>query len=711
MTGIVTHSQIESLESRIAPAGLITVTFNNGALELTSDNGSHDFSLRMLDATTIQLLGTGGTLFHMDGSMDSDTLLLTAPIKSLAVTLGSDADSFQLSGVNVAGDITIDLGNGLNALTLDTISTKRGLEIKGGNAGDDIEVEGGLTSVKKDLVLDLGDGENGFHPQAALLDVGGMLAYTGGSGTDNISLDGTLKVKGSAEFKLGAGTNGFGSQVVLVSNLSVGKDLVFDSSQSTSAPADATTIQLSGLTLGVKGALRVLDGAGSLDVNPSVGPGLIAKFGSVNVVTGGGMARIGFSNAAITAKSVFVDASESSSSQLLVGGPVGGFSSNLTYIGGAGNDTVSMQLLGGVSVKGLSNLNLDLGNGDNSVQAFSFASFYKNVTVTGGTGTDGVLIAAVSATINNIVIDNGDGAAATQVQLGDSKVTGQIKVTNGTGAGPGTLSLAFLNSQIGGLSYTSDLATNEIGFGIGAGFFASNGFTIKKAVEITTGNGNDSVGFQNLLNATFSKGIKLALGDGENEVEGFFSNSSFKSVSVTGGSGTDNVVFVGTGKLGAVDLSLGAGINTTALVGQTVPLAISSLTVVSESTGTDVDGLTLARVQVLGKFAAAFGANTSNLKIDDSVIGGPVTVDTGDGNDFVLIDVDDSNAGTLLAKPVNIVLGEGDDALSLGGMGASRQVTTKSTFTADGGSGTNTLVNDDDNVFAKDPVFTSLTQA
>lgn len=710
MTGSVTHSQIEFLEGRIAPAGLITVTFNNGALELTSDNGAHSFGITALDATTVQLLGTDGTVFHMEGAMDSDSVILTTPIKSLSVTLGSDADQLSVAGLNVGGDIAIDLGGGNNALRFDTITAKRGLEIKGGAAGDDIKIQGGASFVKKDLVLDLGEGENRFDPQSALLDVGGSLTYTGGAGVDSISLSGSLKVKGSAAFNWGAGTNSFGTQVILISNFSVGKDLSFDSSASGPAIPETTSIGLAGLTLSVKGNLEVLDGAGFLDMNPLSGPGLIAKIGSANIVTGGGEAHVGFANSAVSAKSIFIDASESSSSQALLGGFAGSFSSNLTYIGGAGNDQISLQLLSGVNTKGLSNLKLDLGDGLNSVQAFSYAGFFKNVSVTGGSGSDTLVIAAVSAKMSNIAVENGDGDANTQIQLVDSKVSGQIKVTNGTGAGLGGLSLSFLSSQIRGVSYTSDLASNEVSFGTGLGLFFSDAFTIKNSFEVKTGAGNDKVNFQSVTNSKFGKGINLSLGDGENEVGVGFGNVVSKALTITGGSGPDNVEISGSGSLGAVNVSLGAGSNFTALSGNSVALGLSSLNYTSASDGMATDTLLLARIQVLGKSNTEFGAGSSTLKIDDSVFGGPFTADTGAGGDFVSIDTEDSNASTILTKPVTIILGDGDDMLTLGGADAvSTIVNAKAAFKADGGSGMNTLTNSAGNIFAKDPVFEKLT--
>lgn len=62
---------------------------------------------------------------------------------------------------------------------------------------------------------------------------------------------------------------------------------------------------------------------------------------------------------------------------------------------------------------------------------------------------------------------------------------------------------------------------------------------------------------------------------------------------------------------------------------------------------------------------------------------------------------------TVFAKAVTILLGEGDDTLNLGATGPGSYLSTKSTFSADGGAGTNTLTSDTENVFAKTPTFTN----
>src|SRR6187455_1393118 len=110
-------SRVEALETRIAPA-TITVDFSGGNLVLTGDNGDTAFSLEALDDTTFRLSGGPGTDFKLGSDPVTSDLQLTGAIKSLSVTLGTGADNFDILGLNVGGDISIDAGNGNNSLEL-----------------------------------------------------------------------------------------------------------------------------------------------------------------------------------------------------------------------------------------------------------------------------------------------------------------------------------------------------------------------------------------------------------------------------------------------------------------------------------------------------------------------------------------------------------------------------------------------------------------
>lgn len=180
-----------------------------------------------------------------------------------------------------------------------------------------------------------------------------------------------------------------------------------------------------------------------------------------------------------------------------------------------------------------------------------------------------------------------------------------------------------------------------------------------------------------------------------------------KALTINGGVGNDTITFSGSGSLGALNLTLGAGSNSASFTGLIGSFTASAFNFTSTSSMAETDTLTLARVQVLGKFDARFGAGASALQIDNSSIGSLFTVDTASGADTVNLDTLDAGTGVVLAKAATLTLGEGDDLLVLGGPGTGQLLTAKSTFKADAGPGTNTLTNAMTNIFAKTPVFTS----
>src|SRR6185436_17978760 len=109
-----------------------------GALTLTGDTGDHDFSMSALDAKTFQLKAAAGTLFHMDGTADTDTLQFTSSIKSVTATLGDGNDHLSILGLNIAGDVTIGGGLGTNSVDFNAVTIKGGLKITGGSGADSI---------------------------------------------------------------------------------------------------------------------------------------------------------------------------------------------------------------------------------------------------------------------------------------------------------------------------------------------------------------------------------------------------------------------------------------------------------------------------------------------------------------------------------------------------------------------------------------------
>jgi len=702
------YSGIELLESRIAPAALVTVAFTKGALSLTGDTGDHDFSITALDATTFQLHAATGTLFHMTGATDTDTLTFSAPLKSITANLSDGSDHVSLVGLTVAGDVSIAGGNGTNEVDVNTVVIKGGFKVTGGSGADTISVAAGAFSVAKDAVFQLGDGANSLTTASVLFHVGGQLSYTGGTGSDNFALTGgNFSVAGNLTLTLGSGSGGI--NIATTSGFTVGKNITLDSSASLAG--DAIAYVLSSYQTRIGSALQVTDGAGNLSFEEASIPGLGAGGigGKISIVTGPGTASLMLETLQLVAKSITIDASASSSSNVEIGGLASGAVTNLKYTGGAGSDSLGVEALG---ISASSSVIADMGDGTNNVEILSFGGAFKTAKIAGGSGTNNVEVGFINSKISTIDIENGSGTAQTAIFLVNSSVSGSISVTNDPATTSTTFALGFSNAVVGSVNYYGGGGTNAVSFGssggvLGGGITGFSGLTVKQTIHVVTGSGDDTVDFTGAANVKVAQGINLELGDGTNGVTGTVANFVTKTFIVTGGAGGDTVALTGSGNLGAVNLSLGPGANSAGISGGVTSLGIASLSFTSTSAAGDADSLILSRVTATGNFSAKFGADASTLQIDDTVIGGTFFADTGAGSDLVKIDTGATNTGTILAKAVTISLGDGDDTLVLGGNGTSSLLTTKSTFHSDGGTGSNTLTNDAGNVFAKPPVFVS----
>lgn len=701
---------IEALETRIAPAAIVTVTFTAGALTLAGDGGDHDFSITALDASTIELKAAAGTLFHMGTAADTDTLRLATPLKSLDVTLGDGVDHLSLVGLTVAGDAKIAGGLGANTIATDSVTIKGGLKVTGGTGADTLTIAGSIFSVKKDFILELGDGANAVTTTAPNFVIGGKLSYTGGTGADSFTASESVSVKKDLSFTLGAGAASITADTT--ANFSVGGKMSVDSSGSLAG--DVVKIEPFAYGGVIKGDLQVIDGAGNLNLSQT-GFGINNLSGKVTIVTGAGTSNVVLGSELIffglglssKTKTVLIDARDSSSSSF--GMAIGkGLSGGVKYLGGSGGDRVQIYSTSQAATS--SQVDVDLGDGANYFNALCSAGGFKKVKVNSGSGTNEVQLSLLNATAGNFDIHNGGGNSTTILALLNSVVTGKISVTSDAGGGTSELSIGCANSKLGSLDFVSATATSKLNFGGSTNFggTAIHSLNITKQLRFVAAGGNDSVDFTGAANIAVGS-MDLNLGDGDNTVTGGPATFAIKSFAITGGTGKDTISLSGNGSLGKTTLALGAGINSATLSGTALPLAMVSLDFTSTSTTGQADSLTLARVLVAGKLNAKFGADVSTLQIDDSVIGGTFDVATGAGADLVKLDTATTNTGTILVKAATLKLGEGADSLILGGNSTSALLTTKSTFTADGEAGMNTLTNPASNIFAKAPVFQNLT--
>jgi|GEM_PF-1759167 len=719
-------SSIEALETRIAPAAIVTVSLTAGALTLSGDNGGATVTVTALDATHYMLTAGPDTTFTKGTDTGLFSLVLDGPIKSLDATFGSGADAFNLIGLDLKGDLNVNLGDGLsNAVTLSSVSAGS-LKVTGGAGADTVATLGSGLVLKGSATFDLAAGDNGVAIGGTNFAVGKDFSYTGTTGVDGVLLSSKVAIKGAATINLGAGD---ATVAALGASFSVGKKFSIDGSAATATmggASDDISITLFAPTLTVGGDLDIKTGAGTDTVaNLTLGGNTSVK-GNVSISTGAGNDNAILFLYGGKSKGVIIDGGEGDNT---IGVALAGASTGAISVkGGAGTDTGFAVAIGGK----VGAIDLDLGAGSNSVFGILASASAKSFNYTGGAGSDTVIFGGLQSKVaGGVTATTGAGGGSFGVFGLGGSIGGAVKLVDSSVTGETTsVFLAGVQTTLGGL----DIKLGDGGGGVaiqpdlGGGIPLPipsipglpsipslggllQGVTVKGPAKITGGASSDTVQIGG-TGVTFANSLTLDLGGGDDQFVGPTSSPAdsikIAKFNFKGGAGNDTINFNGQGSLGAAVIDMGDGNNTAAFAGGDRPLAFASLTYTSASLAAESDGLILAKVQVLGKLDAQFGAGVSNFTTDNSIYGGTVNVVTGAGNDTVVLDTAPlTGYATTFAKAVTIDLGDNDDGFAVGGdQDALSFIITKATFKVDGGSGTNTKTFDETkSILAKPPTY------
>jgi hypothetical protein len=271
----------------------------------------------------------------------------------------------------------------------------------------------------------------------------------------------------------------------------------------------------------------------------------------------------------------------------------------------------------------------------------------------------------------------------------------------------GNVTAAIVNH---GLTLTGDSGNDQIEITqIGTNLFevtGENGTTVNgKANQTFSFTGNISANFKGgndglSLNGTLSSGgymtlpgsLTVVLGDGNNGL--VLQNTTVSgNLSVTGGSGADDVYFyysgVGLGANNDCSINLGAGANT--IVTDYLRVQRDLLITDLSSSG---DFMLLQGVSAGRNVNIQTGSGSDDITIDNFFAKNDLNISTGGGNDYLTLgEVIDEHHGTtptpdsqgeLYAAGMSVDLGAGDDQLCLG-----RVVVPLATI--DGNTGNDTL--------------------
>jgi hypothetical protein len=606
-----THSSLESLEAKLAPAGLVTITLTtSGAMTVTGDGANNEIAIinNGNGSWSIQdLVGSADTFFSFNGSAPSSSSALTFIATSIKVDLGAGDDSLYLGSLATSGSVSVKGGSGEDSIILQncviagSLTLDAGSDLPGTNNG--IAISSSVISGATSLKGSKGGDEFAFDTSKFF----GTVTVDAGDGGDLVSSKDTAYAN-NFNIRLGSGNDGiaFDGRTDLAKGLNIdfGTGTFILSGQSTSSLFVA------------QGNVSITAATAATDATSSFNPlaTLTSIRGNFSLKTGNGQVSARFGSIA-------------ASSEMRVSG--------LTSITlGSANDDVFLES----AVSFLGGLQMNLGNGNNNVFGNNITQIEAGkISITSGSGEDSIILSGSTANIGSINLSLGGNTNLVDLLSDSLTVNGDFSYTGGADVDQ----LNVLNSEL----------------------------NVHGKVSLNTGNGNNFV--------------ELSVG----------SQAIVGSISYKGGTARDIIeinaatsasFFIG----GNTDLQLGTG-----------DRSEISLQRVYVSGALKINSSASSVEQLLMNFSDFAGNADLNLignangfiSIQDVLFNSNLTINTGSGNDDVLID-DINTAGgykSAVANFTRINLGSGDDTFRAGNSGllAGVGVNFLNTLRLDGGDG------------------------
>jgi hypothetical protein len=472
-------SSLEPLEQRIAPAGLVTVTFANGLLTIGgADGADHD----------VAVVKTGLSTFRVEGH-ETDINLLGQTSKNFTGALtgvlyegGIGADTFEATNLSPLKSFKFHGNAGLDTLTTSNLKTVAGgvVEIALGAEAGSVNFFGSVTTLHGALGIDLGGGGTaGFR--SAVTTVDGAVTVTGGDAADSLFITGlTTLFKNKLTFAGGGGDDTF---------TNTGKSLTVQGlvSMDGGAASNHFTFAADRNTFGMSLT------PGSVDLKLGQGAGSVSFLGKstsvlgdlkIDLGTGGGDAHL--RSAVTTIRDHVLVTGGAGNDNLDFAGRTS-IGKSLSFVGNSGDDALTAS--GGLlSVKGATSM--DGGVGASSFDLHPTLLSLAALTVTGGVENDTVSIVA-----------DGTIAGDANLQLGLD------------GTGPSSTVLKSQTGLANGLKFGGNLTIDMIGATVDVLTIAN--IQVAKAFVAQTGEGVSTVDISK-LNALGN--FKLQTGSGADVV-------------------------------------------------------------------------------------------------------------------------------------------------------------------------------------------------
>ncbi len=645
----VPTSNLESLEPRLAPAGLLTLTTAGGVLTISGDPTANGIQIMDVPGSgEWQINDYGGltTSFTFNGMPLAAGDFIPAQT-AIKVTLGDGDDAIQLlpsgspSSMLLPGGVTINAGKGNDDVYLGTSSVQS-------------LVVGAVT-------VDLGEGDDTFDSTLSGT-YAGAVKILGGLGDDTVLIEGVsadqVFLKGLS-VDVGKGDNNVSLNAF---RLSVAGALsVIDAADSGITPI----ISLLSDTLTVDGAVTISVASGTSSILIGDETTDIQQVGAGMKITGGtGNDSVSFEGIQTFAGGVTVDLKGGINSTTFAADSSFA-SASLSILGGADTDTVLVDNNTVIVVN--AGFSLNLGNGANTWTTDPGAQLTAGaVSYLGGTGNDTLNYVGTSLRVlGALAVNTGaDGVGNVDISpTGSAYVGGLLTITGGKG-----------NDDID--FNTPDFRINtglKVSLGEGTNALTTLGalMQVVGGVAYTGGTGSDTVNLDN-DSLIISKALSFnSTGAGSNLIYLSGTTASIGSINYLGGTGTDifwlgNLDGASTTRMtinGAVSGNLGSG-GANVIVSDCRVQGAFSLTLAGKSA--ESDSILLYQSVLNGAVNINMGAGNSTASFRDMVVRGNFSLNTGAGADTVSLETTADASESHWFGVVKILTGAGNDTVEIG---------------------------------------------
>ncbi len=674
---------IEPLESRIAPAGVVALSIVGTTLKVLGDDAANVFTVTQLADGSVRFEALSGTQLRVGDNLQTDVQFTSAEGRSMSFELFAGSDEVIIAGLSLYKDLKVNAGSGDDELTLENVMLSGKLEIKGGagantvNLDGDFEIGGAFSYLGGDgadsilgsvssfrtasALLDLKDGHNtvSISEANALWQLIESFRVIAGSGDDTVEFNGKSASLGGLDVNLGNGANSFkcGFDDIrdigpLKLNSGTGADVFEITAANNLTIRKGITANLGGGSgdfqlaaggnLSVRGATTVNFGDaldGQTDPNA-------ARIGGRNINFG----PLSFSVGQDTRIDSLIIAGYDSSTGVTADNPAQNIT--LSSLKTVGANAVVLNATNTITVRDSANIySNNMGSGLLGVVSLTAAGvdIGKDLLFTGGAGDSEFTLAADSISIGGrLVLNLGDTATH---EIGHRLAeTGSHQIVNlglpGGSLMAGSVLLASKNEVAietleivaSGRIETIGAFTVVDGGGSANVTFADADLDIGKSFTLALGAGNSTVAMEGGLFRAGSVSMTSAAIAPDWEVISLgYEEISFTLLSVQTGAGASSFTLdADRGRIGTALINLGAGANNASMESGG-GLRIGKLIHQSQSgVGEALDRLALEGMRV-NETVTNLGLAASILRIANCSIG-KLTANLGAGADIARLD-------------------------------------------------------------------------